>query len=732
MKSFLCKESMFGFCFVGVFLSHFLEATPWTVNSTSGEYSGSGNSGSLLYCLWNAEQNDSITVQSGLGTIVLTQSLPPFRFSNISFDGQGVTIDGQNAYSAFAVITPGTQNPASSTAVSISNVTIHNALSQGGAGGPNGGGGTGGGGALYVEQGAYVEISTMAMQLCSAVGGNGGGNAVSGFCAPGGGGGGYGGGPGGYGGGGGGGHAGGGSAVIDATANGVNSVSYTYGGGSGGDLGQNTDGACSPQMAGSSQNYQGAVFSSCQCSGGGGAGSGGDGASAGALTDSGSEASGGSGGNGLGLNNFGGGGGGFGNDANGGNGTGAGGGGGSGGYCIQFGCTSNPSFSGNGGSGGASGGGGGGAGFTGNGGSGGFGAGGGGGGDPGSPGTSLALGGSGALGNNNGIGAGGGGSGLGGAVFVQNGGFLSIGSNTTFSGNSVTAGAGGGGPNGLSGGNGSALGPDIFLRSGGTVIVTATAPLTLYSIASDQGAGGGSGGGLTMQGSSTLMLDLYEIDGVVQDTNYTGTTLISSGTIQAGAINAFSPNSPVQLATTGAPELNLNSYDNTIPGLLDFPISSSNSIQDSDSSVALGSGILTLEVPQSTSSIYSGVVEGTGGLVVSGIYPYVVGSSSNSIQTLNGDNTYTGPTTISSGVLVLNGTNATSLITVDSGGCLSGSATYPTSDITVNSGGTNNIGNSSGVLHLILGDYTLNPGSTLSITKDAKGTSLGVIGALLP
>lgn len=59
---------------------------------------------------------------------------------------------------------------------------------------------------------------------------------------------------------------------------------------------------------------------------------------------------------------------------------------------------------------------------------------------------------------------GGGGAGLGGALFVQQGGNLTLAGPLTVNGNTVTAGAGGSGGGGSGGGNGSAFGSGLFLQ----------------------------------------------------------------------------------------------------------------------------------------------------------------------------------------------------------------------------------------------------------------------------
>lgn len=70
---------------------------------------------------------------------------------------------------------------------------------------------------------------------------------------------------------------------------------------------------------------------------------------------------------------------------------------------------------------------------------------------------------------------------------------------------------------------------------------------------------------------------------------------------------------------------------------------------------------------------------------------------------LSGNNTYTGPTTISGGTLVVNGNISTSTTTVENGGTLGGSGTV--GSLVVQAGGTVSPGNSPGILN-VDGDYS--------------------------
>jgi len=214
----------------------------------------------------------------------------------------------------------------------------------------------------------------------------------------------------------------------------------------------------------------------------------------------------------------------------------------------------------------------------GNGGDGGFGAGGGSGGNGGSPGSNGdsathhrthgagGAGGGGGFGGGSGIDGSGdpdlgsvggsGGAGFGGAIFIRNGGNVTIRGNVNFAGNSVIGGSGQNDDDGV-GDGGLAVGSDIFMMKGSSLILDAGEGKVIsfngttgFSIADDSmasmsAAGGtspittGSGAGVTIQ------------SGLVKFNNsnlYTGQTRIEGGVLQAQDSEGIHVNSNINIA----------------------------------------------------------------------------------------------------------------------------------------------------------------------------------------
>ena len=432
-----------------------------------------------------AQNGDSIILTNN---ITLTADLPAVQ-RNVAIRGGNFTLSGNNQFRGFfvAAFSGSTQVPVT---VGIQNLAIANARAQGGTGS---GGGAGLGGALFVANGANVTASNLRLLTNNAAGGNAG---------------------------------------LSATANALNG-----GGGLGGNGGQ-------------SNTISGA-------GGGGGIGigsNGGGGNSAGSGGIATGANGGGSGGNAFsgpvfaGGPNGGGGGGGTGNTSNGGGGGGGGVGGtngtgfvgGAGGFGGGGGGTNAIGVAGaNGGFGG-----GGGGGLGGDGGAGGFGGGGGG---------SFVItvptnGGLGGFGGGNGASGfipagGGGGAGLGGAIFVQQGGNLTLTGPLSVNGNAVAGGAGGGAPVTA----GSAFGSGLFLQGSGTVAFKPSSgqTQTVSDVIADQTGSGGTGANagswnLTKGGGGTLTLSALN--------SYTGNTNVNAGKL---LVNGSIASSALTLVNSG-------------------------------------------------------------------------------------------------------------------------------------------------------------------------------------
>ena len=128
-------------------------------------------------------------------------------------------------------------------------------------------------------------------------------------------------------------------------------------------------------------------------------------------------------------------------------------------------------------------------------------------------------------------------------------------------------------------------------------------------------------GALTKDGAGTL------IYGGVN--TYTGATTINAGTLQLGAANRIVDTNAVTVNAGGT--FNLNNFAETIGSL------------SGAGSVTLGTATLT--TGDATSTIFSGLMSGTGGLTKQGA----------GMMTLSGANTYTGATTINAGTLQVAG-----------------------------------------------------------------------------
>jgi autotransporter-associated beta strand protein len=128
---------------------------------------------------------------------------------------------------------------------------------------------------------------------------------------------------------------------------------------------------------------------------------------------------------------------------------------------------------------------------------------------------------------------------LGGAVFVQQGGTLTLAGAFVVNGNSVTA----GGAGNVGAGNGSAFGSGLFLQGNGTVNFSPAngQTQTVFNTIADQTGSGGTGANagswaLNVSGGGTLVLD--GANAYSGGTTVTGATLVVNGSIGDPTINA--------------------------------------------------------------------------------------------------------------------------------------------------------------------------------------------------
>jgi autotransporter-associated beta strand protein len=145
----------------------------------------------------------------------------------------------------------------------------------------------------------------------------------------------------------------------------------------------------------------------------------------------------------------------------------------------------------------------------------------------------------------------------------------------------------------------------------------------------------GGGGALEKTGSGTLVLN--------GNNTYSGGTRINAGYITVSGGSALSDSGSVTLANTAGTGFNVNTSE-SIGSLIGGGTTGG--------TITIASG-QTLTVNEAFTNTFAGAVTGSGGLTKAGV----------GTLTLNGSNTYTGSTTINAGTLVLssslNGSNVT-------------------------------------------------------------------------
>ncbi len=180
----------------------------------------------------------------------------------------------------------------------------------------------------------------------------------------------------------------------------------------------------------------------------------------------------------------------------------------------------------------------------------------------------------------------------------------------------------------------------------GTVDLAATSTITGGGGTLAVGGVVSGAGGITKTGAATLVLSASN--------TYVGPTTINAGTLRVAGGNGIGDASAVTLANVGSAALNLNGTNETIGSLGGGGAAGGN--------VVLGAGTLTTG-GDDTSTTYSGVISGSGGLAKNG----------TGTLTLARANTYTGATTVNAGTLTA--ANAGALGTVAGGTTVNAGAT---------------------------------------------------------
>ena len=302
-----------------------------------------------------------------------------------------------------------------------------------------------------------------------------------------------------------------------------------------------------------------------------------------------------------------------------------------------------------------------------------------------------------------------GGSGYGGAVFVRDGGSISV-IDGDYSGNSTVAGAGGGG--GAT--SGAAAGEDLFLMGGGTLsyeVSDGNSTTIASGVASDGALG------LTKNGNGTLVLggtNTFDNGIAVNAGTLVGTAQSLGGDISVDDTLRFEQQSAGTYSDvisgtgtvekTGSGTLTLTG-DNTYTGVTTI---SNGTLQvgNGGTSGTLGTGNVTnnaaLAFNRSDAQTFNQTISGTGSLTQAG---------SNTL-TLTSDNTYSGTTTISNGTLQ-----------VGNGGT---SGTLGSGDVTNNAALAFNRSDAQTISQAISGTGSLTQAGSNTLTLTGDNTYTGV------
>ena len=313
---------------------------------------------------------------------------------------------------------------------------------------------------------------------------------------------------------------------------------------------------------------------------------------------------------------------------------------------------------------------------------------------PGAGGQSTAGGGRGGDGLfSGGDGGGGGGSGLGGAIFIEEGGSLSIAppsSGTLFNASSVVGGSGGSGSSGAGNGtSGAASGVDLFLVSGSSCTFD-VASGTFVMANSIESILDNPGGGIIKIGAGSLDFASNDLSNT-----YTGSTEINAGTLIISS------------------DANLGNANNSVT-------LSGGSLQVESAM----SSIRPFNLTAATSSIISTNDECTLSTVISGAGAVTKTGAATLIYSGSSANTNSGLTTVSEGTLLLDKSGAIALSgdAVINGGSLQLAAPDQianASSITIDSGTFDLNGNAETINSLIFNGGTLSQGAaTLTLASN--------------
>ncbi|MEO5755632.1 MAG: autotransporter domain-containing protein [Mesorhizobium sp.] len=158
------------------------------------------------------------------------------------------------------------------------------------------------------------------------------------------------------------------------------------------------------------------------------------------------------------------------------------------------------------------------------------------------------------------------------------------------------------------------------------------------------------GGTFIKKGTGTLT-----VSGFANNNTYGTATRVAEGTLKAGDANIFSANSAYTVASGAT--LALDTFDQAIGSLAD--------VGASGGTVDVGSATLTTG-GNNSSTKFSGVIKGSGGLVKTGTGVFELAGLANSLS---------GATTVQAGTLLVTGLLGDSDVTVKSGATLAGGGT---------------------------------------------------------